>query len=242
MELMLCFSKIKHKLHQILFLFVKNLSKKYIHGELVIDNSISYKGPVIYAVNHTNVSDTPVVFHTLNRQAYILAGTKSQKLIDSIGFNLNGVVWVDRQSVKSRKKSTDKIYKILSSGGSVMWFPEGTWNLTENLLMLPMRYGIVKMAAKANAPIVPISIHYAGDRVYSRVGKPLIVTDNEDAITAITKLRDIMATMKYEQMEACVVYKRADVDKKDFEDLVKASLDEYPTFKREYEEMCVFKS
>lgn len=235
-------NKLIHKLHQILFLFVKNVSKKYIHGELIVDNIFVYKEPVIYAVNHTNVSDTPVVFHTLNRQAYILAGTKSQKLIDSIGFNLNGVVWVDRQSAKSRKRSTDKIYKILNSGGSVMWFPEGTWNLTENLLMLPMRYGIVKMVAKANVPIVPISIHYAGDRIYSRVGEPLRMTDNEDAITAITRLRDIMATMKYEQMEACGVHKRTDVNKKDFEALIQASLDEYPTFKREYEELCVFKN
>ena len=233
--------KLGHKLHQVLFLFVKNISKKYIHSELIIGNQLSYVGPVIYAVNHTNVSDTPVVFHTLNKQAYILAGTKSQKLIDSIGFNLNGVVWVDRHSAKSRKKSTEKIYKILSSGSSVMWFPEGTWNLTDNLLMLPMRYGIVKMAAKANVPIVPISIHYAGNKIYSTVGQPITIGINEDAITAITQLRDTMATMKYEQMEACGVYKRIDVDKKDFGALIKASLDEYPTFNREYEENCVFK-
>lgn len=43
-------------------------------------------------------------------------------------------------------------------------------------------------------------------------------------------------------MKCCGVYKRADVDRKGFEALIKASLDEYPTFKREYEEMCVFKS
>lgn len=234
--------KLIYKLHQILFLLVKNISKKYIHGELVIDNKIQRYGPAIYAVNHTNVSDSPVVFHTLNKQTYILAGTKSQKLIDSIGFNLNGVIWVNRQSAKSRKKSTDKIYKILCSGGSIMWFPEGTWNLSENLLMLPMRYGIVKMAAKANVPIVPISIHYAGDKIYSTIGKSVVVTADEDAISAVTRLRDTMATMKYEQMETCGVYKRADIDRKDFEVVIKASLDEYPTFKREYEEMCVFKN
>lgn len=230
-----------HKLHQILFLLVKNISKKYIHGELVIDNKLSCHGAAIYAVNHTNVSDTPVVFRTLNKQTYILAGTKSQKLIDSIGFNLNGVIWVDRQSAKSRKKSMDKMYKILSFGGSIMWFPEGTWNLSENLLMLPMRYGIVKMAAKANVPIIPISIHYAEDKIYSTVGNEVIATADENPISAITRLRDTMATMKYEQMECCGVYKRTDVDRKDFETLIKASLDEYPTFKREYEETCVFK-
>lgn len=230
-----------HKLHQMLFLLVKNISKKYIHGELVIDNKLSCHRAAIYAINHTNVSDAPVVFHTLNKQTYILAGTKSQKMIDSIGFNLNGAIWVNRQSAKSRKRATDKIEKILCSGGSIMWFPEGTWNLSENLLMLPMRYGIVKMAAKANVPIVPISIRYAGDKIYSSVGKAVIVTVDEDAISAITRLRDIMATMKYEQTESCGVYRRINVDRKDFEALIKASLDEYPTFKREYEETCIFK-
>lgn len=47
--------------------------------------------------------------------------------------------------------------------------------------------------------------------------------------------------MKYEQMETCGVYKKSDVDKEDFDALIKASLDEYPTFNREYEEKCVFK-
>lgn len=233
-------NQFQNKLHQFLFPFVRDMSKKYIHNELVINNKSPYEGPAIYAVNHTNVSDTPVVFYTLNKQTYILAGTKSQKLIDSIGFNLNGVIWVDRHSAKSKNKSKDKIYKILKSGGSVMWFPEGTWNLTENLLMLPMRYGIVKMAAKANVPIIPISIHYSSNKIYSSVGELFVVNEKEDAITAITRLRDAMATMKYEQMETCGIYRRQNVDKSDFEALIKESLDDYPTFNREYEESCVF--
>lgn len=235
-------SKFQHSLHQLLFLFVRKISKRYIHGELVIGGKLPYEGATIYAINHTNVSDAPVVFHTLNKQAYILAGTKSQKLIDSIGFNLNGVIWVDRHLDKSKKKAKDKIYKILKSGGSVIWFPEGTWNLTENLLMLPMRYGIVKMAAKANVPIIPISIHYNGDKIYSSVGEPLTVYKKEEAATAIILLRDTMATMKYYQMEYCGVYNRLSKDKLDFQTLIKNSLDEYPTFNYEYEKTCIFRS
>lgn len=83
----------------------KNISKKCIHGEIIINSKSSYKGPVIYAVNQTNVSDTPVV-------------------------------WVDRHSTKNRKNST--------------------------------------------------------------VGEPIAIGINEDAITAITQLRDIMAIIKYE--------------------------------------------
>lgn len=42
-------------------------------------------------------------------------------------------------------------------------------------------------------------------------------------------------------MENCGVHSRNTIDKTDFETLIKASLDEYPTFNQEYEEKCVFK-
>lgn len=231
-----------NKLHNFMYPFVKGISKKYIHGKLIIDNKVNYPFPAIYAVNHTNISDVPVVFRTLNKQTYILAGTKSQRLIDSIGFNLNGAIWVDRHSAKSKERCKKKMYTILNSGGNVMWFPEGTWNLSDNLLMLPIRWGIIKMAVMADVPIIPISIHYFDEKIYSKVGEPFYVNKNERAVVETGRLRDIMATMKYEQMEKCGVYSRNVTDKADFEALIAKSLDEYPAFHREYEETCVFKA
>lgn len=39
-------------------------------------------------------------------------------------------------------------------------FPEGTWNLTENLLMLPMKWGIIDIAKETGAQIIPTALEY----------------------------------------------------------------------------------
>ena len=59
-----------------------------------------------------------------------------------------------------RSDAKAKILFYLRHGQSILWFPEGTWNLTDNLLMLPMRWGIIETADKAQAQIVPMAIQY----------------------------------------------------------------------------------
>jgi len=81
-------------------------------------------------------------------------------LIDRIFFNLLGAIWVDRKNKKETAKVKDKILRYLKRGQSILWFPEGTWNLTENMLMLPMRWGIIEVAHKADGQIIPMAIRY----------------------------------------------------------------------------------
>lgn len=51
---------------------------------------------------------------------------------------LNGLIYVNRREEISRKDSVKKMERILNSGSSVFLFPEGGWNNTENLLVLPL--------------------------------------------------------------------------------------------------------
>lgn len=48
--------------------------------------------------------------------------------------------------------------KILKNKGNIMYFPEGTWNLSPNLPVVKCSYGIIDVAMKAKAVIVPIAI------------------------------------------------------------------------------------
>ncbi len=41
MESIRVFLQLINVIHKLLFLLVKNMSKKYIHGELIIDNKLS---------------------------------------------------------------------------------------------------------------------------------------------------------------------------------------------------------
>lgn len=115
---------------------------------------------VIYACNHSQFSDIPIATRAIGKRSYILLGKQKLYLIDRIFFHLLGAIWVDRKDKEHKKKVKEKILCYLNRGQSILWFPEGTWNLTENLLMLPMRWGIIEAAHKAGGQIVPMAIRY----------------------------------------------------------------------------------
>ena len=52
-----------------------------------------------------------------------------------------------------------------------MYFPEGTWNLSSNLPMLPCYWGIVDVAKKGNAIIIPVAADQYGKHFKINVGK-----------------------------------------------------------------------
>lgn len=63
-------------------------------------------------------------------------------------------IFVDRSSPESRQRSLERCAEALRSGHTLLIFPEGTRNRTEEML-LPFRDGAFKIAIKAQCPIVP---------------------------------------------------------------------------------------
>ena len=68
---------------------------------------------------------------------------------------------VDRSSGESRKKSMDKLKKILLGGLSILIFAEGTQNRTKQILQ-PLKDGAFRIAIDTQQPILPIVIVGAG--------------------------------------------------------------------------------
>ena len=65
-------------------------------------------------------------------------------------------IWeVDRS--KKNKEAITEGENILKNGGVIGIFPEGTFNKSEYII-LPFKYGAVKMAIDTNAMIVPFAI------------------------------------------------------------------------------------
>ncbi len=58
----------------------------------------------------------------------------------------------------------------LRAGGNLMYFPEGTWNLSPNLPVLPCFWGIVEIAQKGNAIIVPVAAEQYGKHFKINIG------------------------------------------------------------------------
>lgn len=108
------------------------------------------------------------------------------------------------------------------NGHSVVWFPEGAWNLSPNKFLLPIRYGFLDAARIAKVPIIPSVIEYEYDKNFKnmkqitiRFGKALYVSDFADLNNLLQTYIEIMSTMQWELMEQKGIAKRSEwnVDK-----------------------------
>lgn len=232
---------LKDWFHPILLTLAK--SKIRYDIKVLNDFKILSGKPIIFAGNHSSATDFPIVAKITKRRSYVFAGKQHLPLIDRVFFHLNGAIWVDRKSKTEMEKSKKILLEYLSRGQSIIWFPEGTWNLTSNLLMLPMKWGIVEVAHQVDAQIIPIALNYDRNKntCFVRVGSPLSGDDLADKSNGIRVLRDTMATLRWEMMEDSPILSRGETDPEELKKEVEVAIAEYPTLDWEYERSCIYK-
>lgn len=198
--------------------------------------------PVIYAVNHFCFADTPIMGRITPRRSYILLGKQRLGFSDWLYFILNGVIFVDRKDKDDMAASKQAMSAYLTKGRSIVMFPEGTWNLTENQLMLPMKWGIIDIAKETGAQVVPTVLEYDREqkKCFVRFGTPMIFSPKDSKADAITSLRDIMATMRWEFWERNGTFSRAGLNMDAERNKVFHSVEEYPPINWEYERTCIY--
>lgn len=161
--------------------------------------------PYIFASTHSFVEDIILNIAYCDRHAYILIGTTDQLEHNPQMYAgaINGMIYVNKMNTASRKESVKKMVRVLQSGSSVILFPEGTWNNSENLLVQTLFAGPWLLANETRASVVPVAIfhEYDADTIFIRYGKPLALSGMEK-IEALDLLRDQMATMMFEMMKA----------------------------------------
>ena len=170
--------------------------------------------PIIYAANHSFYPDGPVMSAVVPHWSLLLAGKQRLNLAGKLFFWLNGTIWVNRKDKTDMKRAKETIIRCLQAGKDLIWFPEATWNVTESQLMLPMRWGIIEAAHKADAQIVPVALHYDRERmeVHIRWGDTMDGRQLEDKAAGIRDLRDKLAALRWEFWERDGVTSRADLD------------------------------
>lgn len=171
--------------------------------------------PYIFSATHSFDDDIISTLSAIDRNAYVLIGTT-----DQIEHNpqmyagwLNGMIYVDRLDSRSRKDSVSKMVKVLKSGTSVLIFPEGGWNNTENLLVQPLFSGPYLIHKETGCPVVPIAAFHEhnSDKIYIRAEQPMSF-EGMDKCKSLDALRDAMASMVYEMMVIhCTPLKRGDL-------------------------------
>lgn len=198
--------------------------------------------PVIYAVNHFCFADTPIMGRITPKRSYILLGKQRLGFSDWLYFMLNGVIFVDRKDKEDMAASKLAMSTYLNKGRSIVMFPEGTWNLTENQLMLPMKWGIIDIAKETGAQIIPTVHEYDREqkKCFVRFDTPMTFSPEESKADAIAALRDALATMRWEFWERNGTFSRADLDMDVERKKLFYSVEEYPPIDWEYESSCIY--
>lgn len=167
------------------------------------------KEPVIWVSNHGFKDDALCSVLAAQRHAYILFGSLPQffNTLDGVTAWLIGVVMVNRRVSVSKKAVIPKAVRAMSFGADLLMYPEGTWNMSPNALMLELWPGVYRIARETGARVVPV-VHYLRDNSTSKDNSIHTVVDDPiriDDLTerqALTYLRDIMATWYYLMIEA----------------------------------------
>lgn len=158
----------------------------------------------IFACNHSFDEDAISALASIDRNAYMLHGSTHQMEHNLIflAMWLNGMIYVNRMDATSRADAVNKMKRILSSGSSVILFPEGGYNNTENQLIMPLFSSPYILNKQLGVKVVPLITfnHIGTDTIYIRAGNPLNFS-GEQKYEAMQQLRDAMSTMVYQIME-----------------------------------------
>ncbi len=194
------------KLRRVINPALRQVLKLATKRKIIVESypNLNPKKNYIFASTHSFDEDIIAGLATIKHPKYVLMGTT-----DQIDHNpqmyaawLNGMIYVNRLDPESRKESVKKMERILNSGSSVLLFPEGGWNNTENLICQKLFAGPYILAQKTGVEVVPISAYNAhnSNEIYINVGEPLDLS-NLSKEEAKEKLRDELATMMYLSME-----------------------------------------
>lgn len=236
-------SQLQIKIKDILRPFLSLLSKTRVRYKVIIKKPCNLipNHSVIYAANHFSFMDTPIICRSIPNRGYIFAGKQRLDFSDWLYFVLNGVIFVDRKNKEDMASSKEVVVSYLKKKCSVIMFPEGTWNLTDNELMMPMKWGIIDIAKEANSQIVPIVLDYDREEkiCYVYFCDPILYEEKIDKAVEINKLRDIMASIRFSYFEQ----RRANRKEMDIEEERKEqlySVKEFPAIEWEYESSCIY--
>jgi len=181
-------------------------------------------GAVVFAHTHQGILDNFAWIPATPKHCLILHGKIHSKILLLAQLN-TGLILVDKEDRESRKNAKLDIIHHLLKGHSIVYFPEGAWNLSPNKLHLPLNYGFLDVARKADVPIVPVVDEYTYNslfdkehitKIHIRFGKPIFASIEDNLGDKLMEFEESISTMRYEMMEQKGVFERASISNKEY--------------------------
>lgn len=194
------------------------------------DRRGAVSGPCVYACTHVGRYDIEMALRIIGRQCWFFMGDpgRSYRDLDGLVLRMNGTIFTDTAFKEDRRIGKETCIHTLERGGSVLIFPEGAWNITENLVVQPLFPGAAEMALRTGAKIVPIAIEQYGKRYCANIGEPIDprayrqapceagagtagMPGREEKQRLTDHLRDVLCTLRWEIWAQAAPAARADL-------------------------------
>lgn len=245
--------KIRKNIHALMMIILK--IDRILKKEKIIilkDKRLPHNKPVIFAATHIGGNDIERVFEAIKEHAYIMLGDPGIVYVNEIGLtlNLNGFLPLDTRNKLDRKIAYDRSIELLKKGGNLLIFPEGAYNVFENLPVMKIFPGAVKMSRTLECDIIPLAIEQYNDTFFVNIGENISFSKEESLKDANLRLRDILATLKWEiweyqelakrssySKEFCQNFRQSVVDRDDYGEYVYTLQDIYDTMYHEKNEI-----
>ncbi len=207
-------------------------ARNYLSGfrlKVLADERTKTNRPIIFAASHICKYDIELLSQAIKSHFYLLMGDFESIHDTSDGFflGLNGVEYFNEKNREDRKSVRERMIKILQSGGNMLYFPEGTWNLTKCKLVNPLFNGIIDVAKETDAIIVPIGIEQYGKQFIAKIGKNFDVKEYASKEEAKKHLRDALATLRWDIFSSVKPFKRAEIPDDYYEKMINERIGEW---------------
>lgn len=185
------------------------------HHAVIGDDREKTDRPKIFAITHICKADIEVASEALKEHYYLLSGDfeNIHGTVDGLFLALNGVIYFNENVKEDRHGVKERMIQILKKGGNIMYFPEGTWNLSPNLPVLPFYRGIIDVALGSDAVIIPVAIEQYKNQFITKIGSNFDAAcyGEERKAAALTELRNRVAELKWEIWESIPMVERATI-------------------------------
>lgn len=114
-------------------------------------SSRGQKKPTIYASAHIGGSDVECAFEAIGDPCYCFPGDPGQiyRNLDGMMLGLNGVICLETRDKTDRHIAKERGISLLKQGGSLLIYPEGAWNVTENEPVMKLFPGAATFALES---------------------------------------------------------------------------------------------
>lgn len=191
-------------------------------------------GPVIFAHSHQGLLDNFSWIPATPKHSIILHSAKVKTFLKMIQLN-TGLILVSKKDgdEENRKNAKLDIITLGLNGHSIAYFPESAWNLSPNKLHLPMSFGFLDAAKKAQVPVIPVVDEYSYDtttdkekitKIHIRFGTPIYVLETDNLEEKLLEYEEQISTIRWNLMEEKGLFQRSEISNQDYINYIKANI------------------